>query len=85
MTLDNLGQLALAQGKREQALDYFRRAIQQKPTQVDTLYYLAKLAHEDGDDQTAQTYLERALENPFTALCTTTREQARALLDQVKQ
>lgn len=83
VTLDNLGQLALAQGKREEALDYFRRAIQQKPTQVDTLYFLAKLAHEDGEDEQARSYLETALENPFTALCTTTREQAQALLEQL--
>ena len=83
VTLDNLGQLALAQGRRDQALDYFKRAIEQKPTQVDTLYYLAKLAHEDGDDRAAREYLESALENPYSALCTTTREQAQALLEQL--
>ena len=48
VVLDNLGQLHLAMGEREKALDYFQRAHAKKPSQVDTLYYLAKLAAEDG-------------------------------------
>lgn len=84
VVLDNLGQLALAQGERDRARGFFERAIAQKPTQVDTLYYLAKLSHEDGDPEAAKGYLARALGGRYSALCTTTREQAAALLERVK-
>lgn len=79
VTLDNLGQLALQMGKRDEAKAYFERAIKIKPTQVDTLYYLGKLAHEDADDDLARQYLSRALGGRYSALCTTSREQAEAL------
>ncbi|MEG2859567.1 MAG: tetratricopeptide repeat protein [Clostridia bacterium] len=85
VTLDNLGQLALAQGDRAKARAWFKRAIQQKPTQVDTRYYLAKLAHEDGDDAAAREHIEAALEGHYSALCTTTREAAAALRDSLAQ
>ncbi len=84
VVLDNLGQLALAQGERERARGFFERALAQKPTQVDTLYYLAKLSCEDGDSQAAESYLARALGGRYSALCTTTREQAEALMERVK-
>lgn len=85
VTLDNLGQLNLAMGEREKAYAYFLRAIERKPTQADTLFYLAKLKHEDGDDEAARGYLNTALEkSSYSALCTTTREQAEALLHSLK-
>lgn len=83
VVLDNLGQLNLAMGNREKALEYFKKAHEQKPSQVDTLYYLARLAHEDGDDQTAREYLTKALSGNYSALATVSREQAQALLDQL--
>lgn len=84
VVLDNLGQLNLAMGKREEAFDFFKRAHERKPTQVDTLYYLAKLYHEDGETATAVKMLERALSQTYSALCTTTREQAQQLLDLIQ-
>ena len=80
VVLDNMGQLNLAQGKREEALKFFTRAHEQKPSQVDTLYYLGKLAAEDGNAAQAKEYLQEALRQNYSALCTTTREQAEALL-----
>jgi tetratricopeptide (TPR) repeat protein len=85
VTLDNLGQLYLAKGEREKAWKYFRQAHEQKPSQVDTLYYLGKMAYEDGRQEEARKYLEEALDNNYTALCTTTREQAEALLKEVEK
>lgn len=85
VTLDNLGQLYLAKGEREKARKYFLQAHKQKPTQVDTLYYLGKMAHEDGRHDEAREYLEEALDNNYTALCTTTREQAEALLKEAER
>ena len=83
VVLDNLGQLNLAMGNREKALEYFKKAHEQKPSQVDTLYYLAKLAFEDGDKQTARDYLTQALSGNYSALATVSREQAQALLAQI--
>ena len=76
VVLDNMGQMNLAMGKREEALKYFRQAHELKPRQVDTLYYLAKLAAEDGDRAKAVEYLESALDGNYSALCTTSRQQA---------
>lgn len=84
VVLDNLGQMHLAMGDRGKALDFFKRAHEQKPHQVDTLYYLALLYHEDGDDKTAKKLLDRALTGNYSALCTTSREQAQALLGELK-
>ncbi len=83
VVLDNMGQLNLAMGDRAKALAFFERAHKEKPSQVDTLYYLAKLAAEDGKQDAAKAYLETALKGNFSALCTTTREMAQALLDSI--
>ncbi len=85
VVLDNMGQMNLAMGRRDEAFDYFKRAHERKPTQVDTLYYLAKLYSEDGETQTAVKMLERALGQTYSPLCTTTREQAQALLDEIRK
>ena len=76
VVLDNMGQLYLAMGDREKALTYFKKAHENKPRQVDTLYYLARLAAEDGDTKQAIDYLNSALDGNYSALCTTTRQQA---------
>lgn len=76
VTLDNLGQLALAKGRRDEAKKWFLKAVSIKPGQVDTLYYLALLAYEDSDAATAREYINRALSAKYSALCTTTREMA---------
>ena len=81
VVLDNMGQLNLAQGNRETALEFFNKAHEEKPTQVDTLYYLAKLNAEDGNTDKAKAYLDDALSGNFSALCTTTREMAQQLRD----
>ncbi len=81
VVLDNMGQLNLAMGEKEKALAYFKKAHEIKPTQVDTLYYLAKMAADDGKPEEAKAHLETALKGNFSALCTTTREMAQALRD----
>lgn len=82
--LDNLGQLHLSMGDKEKALQYFTKAHDIKPAQVDTLYYLAKLAIERGETDKAKEYLNSALTGNYSALCTTTREQAQELLAGIK-
>lgn len=82
--LDNMGQLNLAMGNKEKALEYFTRAHEVKPKQVDTLYYLATLALERGEKEEARKYLTDALDGNYSSLCTTTREQAQELLSSIK-
>jgi tetratricopeptide (TPR) repeat protein len=81
VVLDNMGQLHLRMGEREKALEYFKRAHEIKPRQVDTLYYLAYLAIESGDSESAREYLDTALSGNFSALSTIKREEAQALRD----
>ena len=83
VVLDNLGQLNLAMGDKEKALQYFTKAHELKPRQVDTLYYLAQLASERGEREKALEYLDTALEGNYSALATTTRDQAQALRNSI--
>ncbi len=76
VVLDNMGQLNLAMGNEEKALEYFTRAHELKPRQVDTLYYLARIAGKNGDKAKAVEYLNSALDGNYSGLCTTTRQQA---------
>lgn len=84
VVLDNMGQLHLSMGDKEKALEFFNKAHEKKPRQVDTLYYLAKISAEDGDKEKAKEYLESALEGNYSALCTTSRQQAQELYDSLK-
>ena len=81
--LDNLGQLYYAMGEREKAYDFFSRAYRAKPNQVTTLYFIAKMNHEKGDDEKARAFIAKALEGNFSALCSVSREQAQALKDEI--
>jgi len=74
--LDNMGQLNLAMGNKEEALSFFEKAHAVKPRQVDTLYYLARLAAEKGDKAKALEYLNTALSGNFSALSTINRQMA---------
>ena len=84
VVLDNLGQLNLAMGQKDKALEYFTKAHEFKPRQVDTLYYLAVLAAERGDKKKAVSYLDDALNGNYSALCTTSRQQALDLKAQLE-
>lgn len=81
--LDNLGQLYYAMGEREKAYDFLSRAYRAKPTQVTTLYFIAKMNHEKGDDEKARAFIAKALQGNFSALCSISREQAQALKDEI--
>lgn len=85
VVLDNMGQLSLAMGDREKAYEYFHHAHERKPQQVDTLYFLGKMNLEDGNESKAKEYLTRAVEGNYTALCTTEKAQAQALLDSINE
>ncbi|MBQ8109089.1 MAG: tetratricopeptide repeat protein [Clostridia bacterium] len=89
-TLDNMGQLyeamAGAEGEgekaadyRAKALDFFKRAHKQKPRQITTLYYLARMYHQNGDDKRARELLSIRNTLYFSAICPVTRQQMEAL------
>lgn len=67
--LDNLGQTYYRLlGDKEAAKPYFEKAIQLKPSAIDTNYFLALYAIEENDVQKAREYLETAKEGFFSPL-----------------
>lgn len=94
-TLDNMGQLYevmadamgqeddQAEGFRAQAMEYYRRAHSEKPRQITTLYYLARLYHRAGDDERARKLLSVRDTLYFSAICPVTREAMEALAREI--
>lgn len=69
ITLDNLGQVHYRLlGDKVAAKEYFERALELKPGQIDTLYFLAQYDIEAGDTEAAKEKLETALEGRFSPL-----------------
>lgn len=81
--LDNMGQLYYAMGDPDKAYEYFSRAYREKPTQVPTLYFIAKINLERGNHEKARQFIDKCLEGNFSALCSVSREQAQALSDKI--
>ncbi len=82
-TLDNMGQLyeAMADADAEkgaeyraEALKYYEKAHAQKPRQITTLYYLARMYHRDGDDARARKLLSIKDTLYFSQICPVTKE-----------
>lgn len=93
-TLDNMGLLyemmadaegdpAVAKAHRDQALDYFERAHKIKPRQITTLYSLAKMYHENGDDAKARKLLSIRDKLYFSHICPVSQEMFEALAKEV--
>lgn len=82
ITLDNLGQTYYRLlGDREKAREYFQKALEQKSSQIDTLYFLAKMDIEDGNNEAARQKLETASKGRFSPLNHATQESVQALLN----
>jgi len=81
ITLDNLGQAYYRLGNdKEKAKEYFEKALEIKPGQIDTLYFLAQYDVEAGDKAAAKEKLEKALEGRFSPLNYATREKVEEAL-----
>ena len=80
--LDNLAQAyyRLA-GDKQKAKQYFDKAHALKPTQIDTLYFLAQYDLEGGHQKAAKEKLESALEGRFSPLNYASPEDIRGLLN----
>lgn len=69
ISLDNMGQLHYRLlGDKATAKEYFEKALELKPGQIDTLYFLAQYDLEAGDTAAAKEKLETALEGRFSPL-----------------
>ena len=93
-TLDNMAQLheVMAEAERDgekaaayrvQALKYYKKAHAQKPRQITTIYYLARMLHQNGDDAGARKLLEMRDTLYISAICPVTREMIDALAAEV--
>ena len=79
--LDNLAQTYYRiVGDKEKAKEYFLKAIEVKPGQIDTLYFLAQYDIEAGDKAAAKEKLEKALEGRFSPLNYVTRDTVENLI-----
>ena len=68
---------------RAKALEYYRKAHKLKPRQITTLYYLARLYHQDGDDARARKVLATKDTLYFTAICPVSRAMMDALAKEI--
>ena len=93
-TLDNMGQLYEAMADAEgpgaqadaylaQAKTYYKKALEQKPRQITTIYYLARMLHREGDDTGARRLLSSKDTLYISAICPVTREMIDALATEV--
>lgn len=93
-TLDNMGQLyeAMAEAEgagekadeyRARAMDYYRKARKEKPRQITTIYYLARLFHRQGEDEKARKLLSVRDTLYFSAICPVTPQMMEALAKEV--
>lgn len=91
-TLDNLGQLyeAMAEadaGKAEEyrakALEFYEKAHEQKPRQITTLYFLARMCHQNGDDVRARELLSVKDKLYFSHICPVSKEMMDELAREV--
>ncbi|RRD96436.1 tetratricopeptide repeat protein [Clostridiales bacterium COT073_COT-073] len=76
---DNLGQIYFKTGDKEKAKEAFDKALELKPTLIDSLYYLALLALENDQAAEAKEYAEKALAQPFNALNTISEHELNRL------
>lgn len=84
ITLDNLGQIYYRMlGDKEKAKEYFDKAIEVKPGQIDTLYFLSRYDLEAGNTEAAKEKLEKALEGRFSPLNHADKETIQAELDKL--
>lgn len=86
ITLDNLGQVYYRlMDDKVKAREYFEKAHALKPTQIDTLYFLALMDEQDGKPEAAEEKMETALEGNFSPLNHVSKQMAEALYQRVRQ
>lgn len=86
IVLDNMGQYYYRKPEpnKEKALYYFKKAIQIKPNQIDTLYFLALYDIENQNYTSAIEKLETALKGNFSPLNYVNPQQLNKMLMELK-
>lgn len=83
--LDNMGQVCYRiKGNKEEALTWFKKAIDIKPSQIDTLWFLSRYDVENGDKAAALEKLSTALEGRFSPLNFITKDEVTAEIARLK-
>ena len=86
VTLDNLGQTHYRMlGDIASARQYFEKALNLKPKQIDTLYFLSMYDMDEGKYKDAEEKLETALQGNFSPLNHVDREKVEAALKRAKE
>lgn len=70
VVLDNVGQYYQRMGDIEKARGYFEKALEIRPVQVDSMYYLARIKQQQGDIEGAKQLIDKAMSIHFSALAT---------------
>lgn len=68
IALDNLGQTHYRLGNKADARSYFEKAVEIKPSSIDSNYFLAQFDIEEGKYEAAREKLETAREGRFSPL-----------------
>ena len=83
--MDNKGQfLYRVMGDKAAAKEWFDKAHEEKPRQIDTLWFLSRYDLDNGDKEAAIEKLETALEGRFFPLNYMDRASVQAELDRLK-
>lgn len=83
--LDNMGQFCYrVLGDKAEAKMWFDKAIEEKPGQIDTLWFLSRYDLDNGDKAAAVEKLEKALEGRFSPLNYCTKESVEAEIERLK-
>lgn len=86
VSLDNLGQTWYrVMEDREKAKEFFEKAHEIKPGQIDTLYFLSRYDLDRGDRAAALEKLEQAAEGRFSPLNYCGRDQIEAEIRRLKE
>ena len=75
VVLDNVAQYYYRTGDTAKAREYFEKALEERPTQVDSMYYLAKLKEQAGDLEGAGALMDEARKIHFSALSTVGKQR----------
>ena len=84
ITLDNLAQTHYRMGQdKAKAKEYFLKAHTLKPSQIDTLYFLALYDIDEGNVATGKEKLENVLDSRFSPLNYASKERIQEVLDRL--
>ncbi len=86
VTLDNLGQLYYRLiGDKVKAKEYFDKAHEVRPGQIDTLWFLSRYDLEAGDQEAALEKLDKALDGRFSPLNYVNKPQVEVEIERLKK